>query len=216
MSTITISPARMGDAPAIAHLSRDLIEADLPWSWTPRRVASLMRQRESAAVIARDQNRLAGFILAQYGDESAHIALLGVANEYRRQGLGRRLVRWVEETATVAGLFVVRLEVRAVKRERAISTHGWGIARPIASTATTAASKTRSRCRGTCARCPRRNRPPQNRSPAGPGIICERTSGIGGPPYDRNSSLNSFHASRPPRLLDQSSRSLRIISLPSV
>ncbi|HEY5758109.1 MAG TPA: GNAT family N-acetyltransferase [Steroidobacter sp.] len=117
MSTITISPARMGDAPAIAHLSRDLIEAELPWSWTPRRVASLMRQRESAAIIARDQNRLAGFILAQYGDESAHIALLGVANEYRRQGLGRRLVRWVEETAVVAGLFVVRLEVRAVKRE---------------------------------------------------------------------------------------------------
>jgi ribosomal-protein-alanine N-acetyltransferase len=117
MSTITLGPARMGDAPAIAHLSRDLIEADLPWSWTPRRVASLMRQRESAAVIARDQHRLAGFILAQYGDESAHIALLGVASEYRRQGIGRRLVHWVEDTAMVAGLFLVRLEVRAVKRE---------------------------------------------------------------------------------------------------
>jgi ribosomal protein S18 acetylase RimI-like enzyme len=76
-----------------------------------------MRQRESSAVIARDQNRLAGFILAQYGDESAHIALLGVANEYRRQGIGRHLVQWVEETAIVAGLFLVRLEVRAGKRE---------------------------------------------------------------------------------------------------
>ena len=117
MSTVTLGPARMGDAPAIAHLSRDLIEADLPWSWTPRRVASQMRQRESAAVIARDQNRLAGFILAQYGDESVHIALLGVANEYRRQGVGRRLVRWVEETAISAGLFLVRLEVRAIKRD---------------------------------------------------------------------------------------------------
>lgn len=117
MTTITLGPARMGDAPAIAHLSRDLIEADLPWSWTPRRVAGLMRQRESAAVIAKDQNRLAGFILAQYGEESVHIALLGVANEYRRQGVGRRLVQWVEETAMVAGLFLVRLEVRAIKRE---------------------------------------------------------------------------------------------------
>lgn len=107
----------MGDAPAIAHLSRDVVETDLPWSWTPRRVAGLMRQRESAAVIARDHNRLAGFILAQYGDESAHIALLGVANEYRRQGVGRQLVQWVEETAKIAGLFLVRLEVRAVKRE---------------------------------------------------------------------------------------------------
>lgn len=117
MSTVTLGPARMGDAPAIAHLSRELIEADLPWSWTPRRVAGLMRQREAAAVIARDQNRLAGFILAQYGDESVHIALLGVSDDYRRQGIGRRLVQWVEETAMAAGLFMVRLEVRAIKRE---------------------------------------------------------------------------------------------------
>lgn len=117
MSTLSIGPARIGDAPAIAQLSRDLIETGLPWSWTPRRVAGLMRQRESSAVIARDGNRLAGFILAQYGDESAHITLLGVGEQYRRQGLGRRLVQWVEETATAAGLFLVRLEVRAVKNE---------------------------------------------------------------------------------------------------
>lgn len=117
MSTFTLGPARMGDAPAIAHLSRDSIETDLPWSWTPRRVAGLMRQRESSAIIAKDGNRLAGFILAQYGDESVHIALLGVAREYRRQGIGRRLVKWVEETAVIAGLFLVRLEVRAIKRD---------------------------------------------------------------------------------------------------
>jgi ribosomal-protein-alanine N-acetyltransferase len=122
MSTITIGPARMGEAPAIAQLSRDLIETDLPWSWTPRRVAGLMRQRESLAVIARDQNpvagnHIAGFIIAQFGDESVHIALLGVAAEYRRQGLGRRLIQWVEETASVAGLFLIRLEVRAAKRD---------------------------------------------------------------------------------------------------
>lgn len=117
MSTITIGPARMGEAPAIAQLSRDLIETDLPWSWTPRRVAGLMRQRESLAVIARDRNHLAGFILAQFGDESVHIALLGVAADYRRQGLGRKLIQWVEETASVAGLFLIRLEVRAVKRD---------------------------------------------------------------------------------------------------
>src|SRR5688572_20812868 len=117
MSTITLGPARMGDAPAIAHLSRDLIETDLPWSWTPRRVAGLMRQRESSAIIAREGNRLAGFILAQFGDVSVRIALLGVAREDRRQGIGRRLVHWVEETATVAGLFLVRLEVRGIKRD---------------------------------------------------------------------------------------------------
>ena len=43
-----------------------------------------------------------------------------------------------------------------------------------------------------------------------------RFSGIGGPPYPRNSSWNAFHASRPPRDAVQSSRSLRISSLPIV
>jgi ribosomal-protein-alanine N-acetyltransferase len=116
MSTITLGLARMGDAPGIAHLSRELIESDLPWSWTPRRVAGLMRQRENLAVIAKAQNRLAGFVLAQFGEESVHVALLGVAAEYQRNGIGRRLISWVEETASVAGLFLIRLEVRAINR----------------------------------------------------------------------------------------------------
>jgi uncharacterized OB-fold protein len=39
--------------------------------------------------------------------------LLGVEPAYRRFGIGRRLVEWLEETARVGGMFSVRLEVRA-------------------------------------------------------------------------------------------------------
>jgi hypothetical protein len=56
----------------------------------------------------------------------------------------------------------------------------------------------------------------QNNSPAGPFSICARTSGTGGPPYDRNSSLNCCQACSPPRVALQSLRSLRIMSLPMV
>jgi ribosomal protein S18 acetylase RimI-like enzyme len=101
MSEIALRLARLGDAPRIAHLSRILIESGLPWTWTPRRVAAHMRSREHLTVIA------------QFGSRAVHLALLGVAHAYQRRGLGRQLVNWVEESASVAGLFVMQLEVRA-------------------------------------------------------------------------------------------------------
>jgi ribosomal protein S18 acetylase RimI-like enzyme len=113
MPEIALRLARLGDAPRIANLSRTLIEAGLPWSWTPRRVAAHMRAREHLTVIAVDGGELAGFVLAQFGTRAVHVALLGVAPAYQRVGLGRRLVNWVEESASVAGLFLMQLEVRA-------------------------------------------------------------------------------------------------------
>jgi len=116
MTAITLTLARMGDAPRIANMSRALIEPGLPWSWTPRRVAAHMRQRENLAVVALAGRDLAGFVMAQFGAETVHLALLGVAESYRRRGLGRKLVTWVEESAVTAGLFLVRLEVRSTNQ----------------------------------------------------------------------------------------------------
>jgi [ribosomal protein S18]-alanine N-acetyltransferase len=113
MPQIAVRLARMGDAPRIASLSRTLIESGLPWSWTPRRVAAHMRSREHLTAIAVEGGELAGFVLAQFGNQSVHLALLGVAHAYQRRGLGRQLVGWVEESATIAGLFLMQLEVRA-------------------------------------------------------------------------------------------------------
>jgi ribosomal protein S18 acetylase RimI-like enzyme len=113
MSELAVRLARLGDAPRIANLSRTLIEDGLPWSWTPRRVANHMRSREHLTVIAADGGDLAGFVLAQFGNRAVHLALLGIAPEYQRRGLGKQLVSWVEESASVAGLFLMQLEVRA-------------------------------------------------------------------------------------------------------
>ncbi|MGH8175053.1 MAG: GNAT family N-acetyltransferase [Steroidobacter sp.] len=112
MTAIKLGLARLGDAPRIAEMSRTLIESGLPWTWTPRRVAAHMKQRENLSAIATTEGELAGFVMAQFGRERVHVALLGVADHYQRHGLGRQLVRWVEESAVVAGLFEMRLEVR--------------------------------------------------------------------------------------------------------
>ena len=117
MSQIALRLARLGDAPRIANASRTLIEAGLPSSWTPRRVATHMRSREHLTVIAANGGELAGFVLAQFGSRAVHVALLGVAPAYQRSGLGKQLVSWVEDSASVAELFLMQLEVRASNQQ---------------------------------------------------------------------------------------------------
>jgi len=113
MDTITLGPARMGDAPHIAAMSRTLIEDGLPWSWTPRRVGAHMRQRENLVVTARSSRELVGFAMAHFGNENVRLTLLGVSDLHQRRGVGTQLIQWVEESAVVAGLFTMMLEVRA-------------------------------------------------------------------------------------------------------
>ena len=116
MTTIALGLARIGDVPAIAQMSRVLLEQGLPWHWTPRRVAAHMRQRDSLLVVAKDNRELVGFVMASFGDAAVHVALLAVAASRQRCGAGRRLVAWVEESAVAAGLFKISLEVRAGNR----------------------------------------------------------------------------------------------------
>jgi ribosomal-protein-alanine N-acetyltransferase len=104
--------ARRADAVEIARLSRDLIEDGLAWSWTPRRVAASMRRRDALVVVARAGSHIAGFGIMRYGDDEAHLDLLGVRPEHRRGGLGEALLEWLEAPALVAGIASVALEVR--------------------------------------------------------------------------------------------------------
>jgi ribosomal-protein-alanine N-acetyltransferase len=108
----TLAPARPADAGPISRLSRDLIEHGLPWSWTAARVAASLRRRDALVVVARTEGKIAGFAIMRYGDDAAHLDLLGVRPDHRGRGLGRRLLEWLEQPALVAGIRSVRLEVR--------------------------------------------------------------------------------------------------------
>ena len=110
---VDLKLARLHDAQCIAVMSRDLVEFGLPWSWTTRRVVSHIRSSESNVLTAWTENRLVGFALMQYFHEHAHLNLLGVEPAYRRLGIGRQLIEWLEETAQAGGIFTVTLEVRA-------------------------------------------------------------------------------------------------------
>jgi ribosomal protein S18 acetylase RimI-like enzyme len=108
----TLGLARVSDAHEIAEMSRDLIEQGLTWSWTPARVQHFITGPESSVVVARRERQIAAFAIMHFGDDVAHLNLLAVAPEHRRQGLGRQLVGWLTETAIEAGVFRINLELR--------------------------------------------------------------------------------------------------------
>ena len=104
--------ARPSDARQIAEMSRDLIETGLTWSWTPARVQHFIGGPESSVVVARREWRIAAFAIMHFGLDVAHLNLLAVAPEHRRQGLGSKLMEWLITTATEAGVFRINLELR--------------------------------------------------------------------------------------------------------
>ena len=107
-----LSLARCGDAREIAEMSRDLIEQGLTWSWTPSRVQHFITGAESSVIVARRDLKVAAFAIMHFGDDVAHLNLLAVAPEHRRQGVGSQLMGWLTTTAIEAGIFRINLEVR--------------------------------------------------------------------------------------------------------
>jgi ribosomal protein S18 acetylase RimI-like enzyme len=110
---LSLRLAKPKDAAAIASLSRDAIEYGLQWRWTPTRVAASIHASNVNVLLACVHGNIAGFAIMRYGDDIAHLDLLAVAPPYRRAGVGRQLLEWLEECAVVAGIFNVALEVRA-------------------------------------------------------------------------------------------------------
>jgi len=113
IGNLSLRLATRDDAAAIARMSRDLIEQGLGWSWTTPRVLRSVRSADTNAVLALEDQRIAGFAIMKYGDAEAHLLLLAVQPSAQRRGVGTALTRWVEASALVAGIGQVYLEVRA-------------------------------------------------------------------------------------------------------
>ena len=119
---ITIRPAEPRDAQPIAAMSRDFIESGLGWKYDAARVLRAMRDRETLAAVACEGKAaavssktaaIAGFAIMEFGDERAHLVLLAVRPSHRRLGIGQRLLDWLLESARVAGMASIHLELRA-------------------------------------------------------------------------------------------------------
>ena len=94
-------------------MSHEFVESGLRPAWSAPRITWHIRHPESVVLVAKNGDEVAGFAIMRYGDDVAHLNLLAVDTAHRRQGLGRQLITWLEETAATAGTFMVGLELRA-------------------------------------------------------------------------------------------------------
>lgn len=110
---VTFQFASREDAPAIASLSRDLIEDGLGWQYRAERIRELIDDPETVTLAARGSESLIGFSIMTFGDERAHLVLLAVRPAYQRRGVARKLTQWLVESAATAGIASIHVELRA-------------------------------------------------------------------------------------------------------
>lgn len=108
--------AHRSEARLIAALSRLHVEHGLRWRWTPARVRHRVDDPECMVLIASVQGEIGGFAIMQFGDRQAHLLLLAVQPLYRRSGIGRDMLEWLEKSCGTAAIESIRLEVRARNR----------------------------------------------------------------------------------------------------
>ena len=114
MPSPTFRLATPADADPIALMSRELIECGLSgWSWPPERVARSIQARDTVVLVASVQSHTNGFAIMSFGDVQAHLSLLAVRPSHQRRGIGRQMMEWLEESALVAGIATIDLELRA-------------------------------------------------------------------------------------------------------
>ncbi|MBK9135374.1 MAG: GNAT family N-acetyltransferase [Betaproteobacteria bacterium] len=113
LARATVQLASHDQAMQIALLARDHVEHGLGWSWTPDRVLESMRSADTnVAVVLDEGQRVQAFGIMRYGEQHAHLELLAVRPEQRRQGLASAVLRWLEAAARVAGAERITLECR--------------------------------------------------------------------------------------------------------
>jgi ribosomal-protein-alanine N-acetyltransferase len=110
---IELAPAHRGEARAIAQMSRDFVEVGLGWEYGPRRIEGLIRDPDTVVLVARDGASPVGFAVMTFGDDRAHLVLAAVQPAYRRRGIARRLLAWLLESAAIAGIASIHVELRA-------------------------------------------------------------------------------------------------------
>ncbi|MEP7206959.1 MAG: GNAT family N-acetyltransferase [Casimicrobiaceae bacterium] len=115
-TNIELCFADLRDAQAIAYMSRDLIEAGLGWSYRRERIVGFIRAADTVVLMARRGRQRVGFAVMTFGEQRAHLVLMAVYPAYQRRGVGQSLVEWLVESARVAGVAAVEVELRADNR----------------------------------------------------------------------------------------------------
>ena len=110
---IELGFADCGAAARLARVGRVLIVGGLGWGYRAQRIAELIADPDTVTLVARDRGNLVGFAVMRFGDERAHLILLAIEPAHQRRGVARRMIEWLVDSARVAGMTSVHVELRA-------------------------------------------------------------------------------------------------------
>ena len=112
LSEIEIALAIPTDCIMLSEMSRVLIEHGLRWRWKASRILSLIRHPDCVVLKASSGSQLIGFAAMEFHELYGHLNLLAVKPVKQGNGIGRQLLGWLEQSAVIAGLNYISLEVR--------------------------------------------------------------------------------------------------------
>lgn len=109
---VTLVPGGSSDLDCVIEVMDSAFDDRFGESWTRSQCAGILPMPGVRLMLARCDGRAAGFSLYRTVSDEAELLLLAVAPEFRRQGIGSRLLDHFLEAALAAGATRVHLEVR--------------------------------------------------------------------------------------------------------
>jgi len=106
---VIVEPMRMGDIPAVLEIER--LSFTSPWPAYAFE-HELATNRLARYIVSRVDGRVVGFSGIWLMVDEAHITTFGVHPDYRRRGIGRRMLLRLAELSLELGAARLTLEVR--------------------------------------------------------------------------------------------------------
>lgn len=107
-----IREMRESDLDRVMRIERDSFST--PWS--PSSFRSLLSRRDAGLWVAEAEGEVVGYAVIWYVMGEAELGNVAVAREWRRRGIGGRLLRWAVERSHARGTRRLYLEVRESNR----------------------------------------------------------------------------------------------------
>ncbi len=115
---ISLEPMTEEDIPFIAELERECFSSP----WTEKGLSEELTNENAVFFTAKKNGRAVGYMGMHCVLDECYIANVAVSEGERRQGTGRKLLRYAEKSARERGCSFISLEVR-VSNESAIGLY---------------------------------------------------------------------------------------------
>ena len=103
-----IHKMRKEDIAEVAELEKEIFSD----AWSEAALEESLLQKQTLLLTAFDDKKLIGYLILYYVLEEGEIARIAVAPEYRRQGVGARMLLEMENLCEDKGISKILLDVR--------------------------------------------------------------------------------------------------------